>query len=147
MQTMFDFINRNQIMMKVEATTNNPNFVDSDDMDHWHCTFTRFDPVSSPIVITFFSTGVGHRTKPRRSWEKVKPIPPSIGTVLSCLAQDAAGVENAKWFDNWCSECGYDSDSRKAERIWNLCREGARELEEFLGHTEYQALLFDTEPL
>ena len=42
--------------------------------------------------------------------------PPSSYDILSCLIKDDPG--DFEWF---CHEFGYDSDSKKAERIWKLC--------------------------
>jgi len=46
---------------------------------------------------------------------------PSIADVLYCVLMDSGSVENARSFEEWCSEFGYDTDSRKAERIYNGC--------------------------
>ena len=47
-----------------------------------------------------------------------EPAPPDLASVLSCLASAAAGYNNARKFEDWASEYGYDTDSRKAERIY-----------------------------
>lgn len=56
---------------------------------------------------------------------------PSAADVLSCLASDARSGETS--FDEFCSEFGYDSDSRKAEATWKACRAMAPRLARFLG--------------
>ena len=43
---------------------------------------------------------------------------PTAEDVLNCLASDASGYENARDFDDWASEYGYDTDSRRAYRTW-----------------------------
>lgn len=46
-------------------------------------------------------------------------LKPNIYDVLSCLIKYDVGS-----FDNFCSEFGYDTDSRKAEKIYKLvCKE------------------------
>ena len=56
-----------------------------------------------------FSQGSAHR------------LPPTLNVILSCLIMDADGAD-ALTFEEWCSNFGYDTDSRKAERIFNECR-------------------------
>jgi hypothetical protein len=43
----------------------------------------------------------------------------SIEDVIACLAMDFAGFYNARSFEDWCEEYGYDTDSRRAESIFN----------------------------
>ena len=46
--------------------------------------------------------------------------------VLACISRDYIGANDAS-FEDWCSEFGCDTDSIKAEGIYNACREtGAR---------------------
>lgn len=49
----------------------------------------------------------------RKSWL------PKPGSVFACLLTDAT----EETFEDFCDNFGYDSDSRKAERIWQQCRE------------------------
>ena len=64
---------------------------------------------------------------PRTIWmdeivaEMTEPMPPTLNGILSCLISDADGAD-ALTFEEWCSDFGYDTDSRKAERIFNECR-------------------------
>src|SRR6185369_7573188 len=46
---------------------------------------------------------------------------PSAADVLACLASDATSAENARSFEEWCSDFGTDTDSRRAERTYNAC--------------------------
>lgn len=77
----------------------------------------------------------------------LKTFKPEIEDVLNCLAMDASSVENARDFEDFANELGYDSDSRSAEKTYRICQEQARELESLLGRTNYQVLLFETETL
>ena len=43
---------------------------------------------------------------------------PDIESVLESLASDAAGYVNAQDFEDWASEYGYDTDSRKAFALY-----------------------------
>ena len=56
---------------------------------------------------------------------------PTAADVLSCLCSDAnAGAQD---FDGFCSDFGYDTDSRKAEKAWRACQKMADRLPVFLG--------------
>ncbi len=98
-------------------------------MDHWLCTL---EANSKAMQITF-SMGQGH-----------KGAKPELTEVLSCLASDASSVESDD-FEDWCSEMGYDTDSRKAERTYKACKAEAVKLEDFLGRDAFQTLCWHTE--
>lgn len=92
-----------------------------------------------------YSTGIGHAKNPpsgfmgiygnwrddrsldgvaaRQRWLKDKRCAktPAVADVVYCLCSDARAGELD--FDDFCSEFGYDSDSRKAERIWQACKD------------------------
>ena len=46
------------------------------------------------------------------------PVPPSPYDILACLEK-----YDYNSFEDFCSELGYDTDSRSAERIYNECKE------------------------
>jgi len=58
---------------------------------------------------------------------------PSAGDVLSCLIMDACSYENATDFEDFCRDFGYDTDSRKAERIYKALEVQAPKVRRFLG--------------
>lgn len=60
-------------------------------------------------------------------------------------ASDAAGVENATSFEDWCEEYGYDTDSRCAERTFKACKHATERLKNFLGNDLYETLLWKIE--
>ena len=47
---------------------------------------------------------------------------------LDCILLDIEAYENARDFNDFCAEFGYDADSRKAENIYKAC---GKELEKF----------------
>lgn len=49
------------------------------------------------------------------------PEPPSLDGVVYALVMDAMGVRHGQTFEEWASEYGMDSDSRKAEKMYNQC--------------------------
>lgn len=58
---------------------------------------------------------------------------PELEDVLSCMQLDATGYVNARDFEDWASDYGYSTDSRKAEQLWNACGEEYRKLTQLLG--------------
>jgi hypothetical protein len=72
---------------------------------------------------------------------------PGVADVLDCLAGDSSGVENAFGFEDWCSDYGYDANSRRAERTYKVCQRQAARLEKFLGPSLYHELLWNVERL
>lgn len=71
---------------------------------------------------------------------------PSAADVLNCLASDASTYDQARGFEDWAADLGFDTDSRKAERIYREVGKQARELRAFLGD-KYDAYLYETESL
>lgn len=53
---------------------------------------------------------------------KTLPNIPAIADVLACLVLDSQGVMDGKTFEEFADDLGYDTDSRKAERIFQACR-------------------------
>lgn len=155
MNTISEFIASHGITMtatlvsKAEATKG----LDSDhaNQDHWNvllsCGKQRYQ--------TSFYMGVGLRGERRgHTWAgeygKVRDvmIPPKAEHVLDCIAADAAGFINARGFEDWASEYGYDPDSRKAEATYRAVEAEANALRKLLGsEAAFQTLLFDTERL
>ena len=49
---------------------------------------------------------------------KVPGIPPTAYSILACLTKD-----DPRTFEDFCSEFGYDTDSKKAEKTYNAVKE------------------------
>lgn len=58
--------------------------------------------------------------------KKGKPTKPALGDVLYALVLDASACEDS--FEDWCSNYGYDTDSRKALDTYLDCQENAHRL-------------------
>jgi hypothetical protein len=58
---------------------------------------------------------------------------PDAVTVLDCLLSDADGYDNARGFEDWANDYGYDTDSRKAEETYKQVEAQSKELRAFLG--------------
>ena len=130
--TLAEFIERNKITLQATETDRNPHMADSENMDHWRVTLT----CNRRTFTLYFSKGRGHHG-----------AEPTADEVLDCLASDASGVDNARGFEDWASEYGYDTDSRKAEKIYKQCGKQAEKLKNLLGPATYQELLYETERL
>jgi hypothetical protein len=130
------FVKRYKITATAKPSKSNPNMPDSDGMDNWSVKLTRLVDGEKRSMNVPFSMGKGHNGKT-----------PTAADVLDCLASDAAGVENATSFDDWASDYGYDTDSRKAERIYKACKRNAEDLYSLLGGEAYNELLWETERL
>ena len=105
----------------------------------------------------FFSMGSGHV---RRKYPKLRvdgplhnPLVfpnPTVEQVLDCLVLDASCWESNRTFEDFCAELGYDTDSRKAERVYQACGECYKQLQEWLrplGRDVLHELLYETERL
>lgn len=66
-------------------------------------------------------------------------ILPVFADVLACLALDASVLDSGG-FEEWASEYGCDTDSRKAEATYRACLEVALKLRAALGEGGLQAL-------
>ena len=100
-------------------------------MDPWTVTL---EFAGHKMTVPFYM-GKGHGHKP-----------PALEDVLDCLLSDAAGYEQARDFEDWAAEYGYDSDSRKAEATWRAVAEQTRRLRQFLG-LRYDAYVYETDRL
>ncbi len=137
-QTLQQFISSQGLTMTAKRINSNPNMSDWKDARHWSCIIRKPKPEDAihhdlyKLVIPF-SQGSAHTD------------PPTIEDVLDCMASDASGYDNARSFEDWCSEYGYDTDSRKTESTFNVVKDQAEELKSFLGNDTYDSLLWHTE--
>lgn len=67
-----------------------------------------------------------------------KLSPPSLSDVLGCLCSDAEAINET--FEDCAANFGYDSDSRKAEKIFNDCRETGFNLLRVIGSDRFEEL-------
>lgn len=135
MGTLAAFIERHRIGMTATHVSANPNIHPDEAWaaTHYRCTLHRGGGKARRQMTVYFSQGSAHTRDP------------SVADVLDCLALDASSVDNARTFEEWASELGYDPDSRKAGRIYRVCERQAAKLRQFLGSAVYQELLWSTE--
>jgi hypothetical protein len=127
--TLREFLNRYPVKLSSRWVDSNPNMEDRDwAASHYRC-LLRHDGRQMSV---YFSMGSALCREP------------TLDDVLDCLASDAAGVESACSFEDWCGEYGYDTDSRKAEHTYKTCERQAVKLRRLLGDG-YETLLWETE--
>lgn len=132
MKSIKKFVEENKIKMSVEYVDNNPNMNDPKwQANHYKVTL-KYD---GRQLTTYFSKGIGLKGEP------------TTDEVLDCLASDASTINNTKYFEDWANELGYDTDSRKAEKIFNTIERQAVKLNTLLGDDLYKELLYNTEGL
>ena len=110
------FVAVHKITMDVSRADANPHMDDSENMDHWRVTL-RMD---GRRMTTYFSKGIGHHGKA-----------PDAAEVLECLAMDGGTVGVS--FEDWCADYGYDTDSRKDHRPYQVCKRQNERLAKFMG--------------
>lgn len=66
---------------------------------------------------------------------------PDAATVLDCLCSDATCPDT---FEDFCSEYGYDTESRRAERTFHACLKVRDDMREFLGD-DFDAVVYEME--
>lgn len=112
-----DFCKEHKITASARSVDSNPDMDDTKyPMDHWRVTLRR----AGHSLTVSFSMGQAHNG-----------IRPTADEVLNCLVSDARASETT--FADFCSEFGYDEDSRKAERTYKACRRIGAKLAKFLG--------------
>ena len=72
--------------------------------------------------------------------------PPELEDVLNSLVSDASAFFDGEPFEDWCMNYGYESDSRKAHKIYKKCLEIGHNLNKLLGPA-LAAKLRECEPL
>lgn len=133
-----DFVREHQIEI---TATRIPARADIDmsgwgkDASHWHITFRQVGRGNNRTMTTYYIMGSAYKHKP------------TAADVLDCLASDASGYDNARNFEDWASEYGYDTDSRKAYGTYQILGEQAKQLRQWLGNAAYTQLTEQTERL
>ena len=130
MGSIRSFVRRNKITANVTEVDENPNMMDKDwEARHYKVILRR----NGKQMTVIFSVGMGWETEPNAC------------DVLNCISSDVAGYDNATNFEEWCDEYGYDADSRKAEKAYNVIGKQKAKLVNFLGTVLYNELLWGTE--
>lgn len=75
----------------------------------------------------------------------IKPIPPTMETVLYCLALDSNCYLNTPLWPDFASEFGYDKDSISHRKVWRACGKCAGKMKKLLGNEMFNKFLNCTE--
>lgn len=73
------------------------------------------------------------------------PVEPTIAEVLYCLASNATGWMATPTFEEWAPEYGYNVDSIKAKKTFDLTARLTSKLRAMLGNEWFNLLLEDVE--
>jgi hypothetical protein len=87
------------------------------DWEHflWRVTFERVNGKRARLD-TDYRCDVGF-VQPGK--EEEEPLAPTAAAVLHSLLMDAGALDQS--FSDWCGDCGYDEDSRKALATYEAC--------------------------
>lgn len=113
--TFTQFIKKHNVRVSCTRVRENPSNPEWKDADHWKCQL-RMRRKSWTI---YFSQGCGHNG-----------VEPSVESILNCVQSDTSTIQDRS-FEEWCSDLGYDTDSRKAERTYKACEKQAHRAEGF----------------
>lgn len=128
MKTIQEFIQDHDIRMTTEQVDSRTDGVDWQwEARHYVCSF------NDGAYCVQYSMGIGLTEEP------------TAEGVLSCLASDSALIENVENFEEFCSELGFDDDSIRELRGYELTVKQRDNLKRFLGEEAYQELLWNVE--
>lgn len=167
--TLEEFIAQQKITMDVEKSPVNPHMKDSETtMLNWYVTLR----CGQESLTLFFSTGVGwvedakgnpvhngyvvklperkiipvkrHVTvyEMEQATAKYRIRKPSVSDVLTCLAEDAASIENSDGYDDWSEDLG--GASRES---YDITAQQTLGLKRLLGAAAYEFLMNEVETL
>ena len=100
---------------------------DSRNHNHYRVTLRRKEGDKERFVFQFWDS-IANSEKGEK---------PTAYDVLSCISGETTVYDS---FEDFCSEFGYDQDSRKAEQIWKGYEKSSRKLNDFLTEEELDSL-------
>lgn len=127
MTPLATFIQQRGIKFECTPVNSRPDGLMNDLAFHYKCRIQQY----RRGFTLYFSQGSGHTAEP------------TLADVLSCIADDAAGYENAGSFEDWAAELGFDTDSRKAEKIYRTTKRQSEQLKRVIGADNYAYLIWD----
>ena len=87
--------------------------------EHYRWAVTFAPPSAKPETFTW-RMGLGHVTKSKSAFDAPRPIAPNLAEVLGRCCDDYQSTRN-EGFESWAENFGYDTDSRKALRVYDEC--------------------------
>ena len=118
-----NFIAENKIKFSYNWVAERPDNLMSKEMDHWHCVLKA----NGKTYTFYYSQGYGYH--------HAEPV---LASVLESLANDYDPSDLT--FEEFCSECGYDEDSRKAEKVYRALRKETQALDRLFGEDGMEGL-------
>lgn len=103
--------------------TDNLDQIWGDNASHWSVEISR----GTESVTFWYSMGSAHTGTP------------DLLDVMHSLLSDISNVE-AQEFEDWAADLGFDPDSRKAERIFEACKETLEYLQRLFSESEIEGL-------
>ena len=123
----------------------------------WQCDAWKITLTAGKAGYTFeYYTGLGHRadndaarnalknvSKHNLAWREgvlnsKVPVYPAVAGLLYSLQIDTSACDQS--FDAWCSEYGYDTDSRKALEIYLLCQQNGMKYNQLFSRAQREAI-------
>lgn len=118
-----NFIAENKIQFSCEWVVERPDNLMSENMDHWYCVLKA----NGKTYTFYYSQGYGYH--------HAEPV---LARVLESLANDYD--PNDLTFEEFCSEYGFDEDSRKAEKVYLALRKETQALDRLFGEEGMEEL-------
>jgi hypothetical protein len=136
MLTIQEFVKKHELKLILRPIDSRPDLVGRGE-DDWnntatHWWFTLRSGTSS--YSGYYSQGSALKDRP------------TIEEILDSLAMDVFNLD-ITGFEEWATEYGYDTDSRKAEKIYKACERASKALRKFLGDDAIDELINDVERL
>jgi hypothetical protein len=159
-ETMPEYVKRQGITL--ELVRDNGLQTDRDEQpdagrawDHYAYVMRMHRPDASTSPDFDWREGIGHnpivarsgyRTQSTLNRLTAKHLAERAPSVLDSLVSDAMSWFDARSFEDFAADFGYDPDSRKAEKIYHACGETYKWLRDFLGgHAELERVAYNVE--
>jgi len=125
-QKAIDFLDKHKIEFSTAFAGYRKHFVDDKEKRNtYECTFKKREYPIKTMSVMFGQSIV--------NTEKKKA--PTAYDVITCLVKNNPGS-----FEDFCSEFGYDTDSRKAEKTYHAAYEEWMDVKSFFNRTEIEEM-------
>lgn len=122
MTTLENFITENNIRLSCEWISERPDRLMGSDMDHWKCKLSA----NGRSYTFYFSQGYGFHG-----------AEPTLPNVLENFASDFRPEQS---FEEFCVDCGYGEDPRKAKHIYKAVVKQNAAIERLFGSEKVELL-------
>ena len=122
---------------KIHSEITYGNSVDYNNLDEWQ-------RKSHPWTVLLRYRG---RQMKLNFWTGSMAGEPNTHDVVTCVTMDCSGFSNSRSFEDWASEYGYDTDSRKAEAIYKAVQIECRKFSQLMGDDYDSTIYMDEDEL